>query len=374
MKIKIAVIENNILASNTIRFKLVHELIKKDYDVTILTSGTQEAIDVARGNGFTVIVIPASKQRLFGVLKYLKNLKKSLCVIKPDMCLTFTIRPAIWGNIVTRKLKIPTITNITGIGPLFDNNSIAYIGARLLYKKVLKRTNVVFFQNSDDKSIFIEKGFVTKDQAFQIPGSGVDFNYFSPRPEREKDNKIIFLFISRLVRDKGIVEFINAARSLKQSLPRARFRVLGPLWNHNLKNNTVTEINIQEWCSEGIIEYFGDTDDVRPFIAAGDCIVLPSYREGTSNVLLEASSMGKPCITCNTTGCKEIVEDNKTGFLCRVKDWKDLANQIEKMYYLSDSQRIDMGKAARQKVKKEFDKNIVINAYLNMIDKILTSK
>lgn len=366
----IAIIENNIIATNTIRKKLTETLVQQGYKVTVITSGTSEGLQTARENGFNIIEIKASNQNPLDVNNYMSRLKKELKKLKPDVCLTFTIRPAIWGNIVTRRLHIPTITNITGIGPLFEQNNIAYRSARTLYKYVLKKTAKIFFQNYDDMNLFLENKFVLPEKAERIPGSGVDHEYYKPLPERPFDDKFIFLFISRLVKDKGILEYVAAAKLLLKEMPQAEFHILGPFWSQNFKENTVTKDEIEQWQLNGNIKYLGDTNDVRPYIASADCIVLPSYREGTSNVLLEASSMQRPCITCDTTGCREIVDDNVTGFLCKVKDAKDLAEKIKKMYFLSKEQRKQMGINARHKVMKEYDKQIVIDAYLKAIEKI----
>ena len=374
MKTSIAIIENNIIATNTVREKLCHTLAENGYDVTILTTGTETDLDQARKKGFRVIDVKGSTQNPLDIISYMRNLKKALRETKATVCLTFTIRPAIWGNVVTRRLRIPTITNITGIGPLFARKNIAYRAARTLYKFVLQKTARIFFQNYDDMNIFLQKGFVKPERAERIPGSGIDHQYYQPMPRRAADGKFIFLFISRLVKDKGILEYVEAARILKSKLPGAEFRVLGPVWLQNLKDNTVTEGEIRQWVNEDIIHYLGEAKDVRPEIASADCIVLPSYREGTSNVLLEASSMERPCITCNTTGCKEIVDDNITGFLCKVQDAGDLAAKMKMMFELKNEQRIEMGKKARQKVIREFDKQLVIDAYLKAIEKINSVK
>jgi glycosyltransferase involved in cell wall biosynthesis len=345
----------------------------KGFDVTILTTGTQEEMELAKKSGFNIVDVKSSNQHPLEVVNYIGKLHEALKSIKPVIVLTFTIRPAIWGNFVTRKLKIPTISNITGIGPLFQSNHMSYKVARNLYKHALKKTAHVFFQNNDDMSLFINNKFVKKNKVQRIPGSGVDHEYYKPIEMEREDNDFRFLFIGRLVKDKGIMEYVEAAKKLNLELPRAEFQVIGPLWKQNLKGNIVTQHEIDEWKNGGIINYFGSIDDVRPFIAAADCIVLPSYREGMSNILLEAASMQKPCITCDTTGCKDIVEDGKTGFLCKVQDAADLADKMEKMYHLSKVERQQMGEKARQKIIKEFDKQIVIGAYLTAIDKILQS-
>ncbi|MEO6289509.1 MAG: glycosyltransferase family 4 protein, partial [Ginsengibacter sp.] len=318
--------------------------------------------------GLKVFNVGSGNLNPFKVARYIYNLRKALKKIKPDICLTFSIRPAIWGNLITRQLSIPTITNITGVGPLFISKSIVYRSARTMYRNALKETKKVFFQNYDDMNLFIERKFVDPVVAERIPGSGVDYHKFQPIILKEKDpDTFIFLFIGRLIKDKGIFEYINAARITRKKYPNTIFNVIGPFWTQNLRTNTITHSQLQNWIDEGVIDYLGEKKDVRKFIAEADCIVLPSYREGTSNILLEAASMEKPVITTNTTGCKEIVEDEVTGLLCRVKDDIDLAKKMEEMLMLGAEKRNIMGQKARVKIIKEYDKQIVIDAYLKAI-------
>jgi glycosyltransferase involved in cell wall biosynthesis len=369
MKKNIAIIENNIISTLTVRNKLTKVLIDEGHKVTILTTGTDQQLQKAKEQGFEVINIKTSSQNPADVLIYMKNLHQSLKKIKADVCLTFTIRPAIWGNLITRVLGIPTITNITGVGPLFESDRSVYRFARMLYKYSLKKTSKIFFQNKDDMSLFIENKFIEKNQYALIPGSGIDHEHFKPIDINIDDSKLIFLFIGRLLKDKGVIEFVESARKLKSEFNHLEFRIIGPLWLQNLKENTITQQQLDSWINHGIINYIGEVSDVRSHISNSHCLVLPSYREGTSNVLLEASSMERPCITCDTTGCREIVEDGKTGFLCKVADIDDLTEKMKKLILLPKETRIQMGKNARQKVMKEFDKKIVIDAYLNAIEK-----
>lgn len=366
----IAIIENNIIATHTIRKTLTRRLMDEGYRVTVLTTGSPESLELARQQGFTVIDVKSSNQNPLDILRYISGIRKTLRSLQPDVCLTFTIRPAIWGNFVTRRLGIPTITNITGIGPLFDQHNLAYRTARTLYKFILKKTAVIFFQNTDDRSLFIKHQFVDPERTVLIPGSGIDYRYYAPMPEIPVAKPFRFLFISRLIKDKGVLEYVEAARMLKGKID-ARFQVLGPIWLQNLKGNIISADDVKRWEEEGIIEYLGEQQDVRPFIAAASAIVLPSYREGTSNVLLEASSMEKPCITCDTTGCREIVTDGVTGFLCAVRNATDLAHKMEKLYHLPPEVQTAMGKRAREKVIREFDKQIVVDAYLQAIRRVL---
>lgn len=363
---KIVVIENSLFSTYTMRDSLMKRLMNEGYEVYVLTHTNSFAAQVEK-TGIKVINVGSGNLHPVKVSKYIYNLFTSLKRIKPDVVLTFSIRPAIWGNFITRYLKIPTITNITGVGPLFSSKNIAYRAARSIYRLALKKTAKVFFQNFDDMELFIQNNFVRPERAERIPGSGVDFRKFSPIVVNKKNEPFSFLFIGRLIKDKGIFEYVEAARIINTKYPNIHFGVLGPLWNQNLKSNTITKSQLQNWIDEGIIDYMGEKKDVRKFIANADCIVLPSYREGTSNILLEAASMEKPVITCNTTGCKEIVDDGVTGFLCEVENGPDLAEKMEKMLLLSPEEREKMGKKGREKIIREYDKKIVLNAYLRTI-------
>lgn len=368
---KIAVIENGLISTYTMRETLMMRLLQEGCDVYVLTH-TNSYVSQVEKTGLKVIDIGSGNVNPLKVTLYIYNLYKALKKIGPDVCLTFSIRPAIWGNIITRRLRIPTITNITGVGPLFQSKSIAYRMARTLYRNALTKTRKVFFQNYDDMNLFIENKFVKSSIAERIPGSGVDYNKFSPFNTRARENgSFTFLFIGRLIKDKGIFEYINAARETLKKYPHATFNVIGPFWTQNLKKNTITQKELHNWMDEGVIDYLGEKKDVRKYIAEADCVVLPSYREGTSNTLLEAGSMEKPSITTNTTGCREIVENNVTGFLCNVRDENDLAEKMLKMISLSDEERKEMGRKARQKIIKEYDKQIVISAYLKAIREAL---
>jgi glycosyltransferase involved in cell wall biosynthesis len=173
-----------------------------------------------------------------------------------------------------------------------------------------------------------------------------------------------------LIKDKGILEYVDAAKEMKKNYPSVVCQVLGPYYSQNLKENIITEKQIVQWVEPGYVNYLGAAEDIRPFVAEADCIVLPSYREGMSNVLLEAGSMQKPCITSDTTGCNDIVVDGVSGYLCKVKDSVDLANQMKKMLQLSKEQRERMGLNAREIMKSKFAKQIVTDAYIKAIESV----
>ncbi len=374
MKNTIAILENHIISTNTVRKKLVQELMANDYNVVILTTGSEEELALAKSFGFTVIDVGSSGTNPMGVVQYLKRLKNIIKQQRINVCLTYTMRPAIWGNMVTRQLQIPTITNITGIGPLAESKSIVYRIARTLYRFVLKNTTKVFFQNEDDKKIFINYGFVKEKQTKVIPGSGVDTAHFVPQEKKDSDDVFKFIFISRLIKDKGILEYVEAAKLLHSSNPAVEFQILGPYYNLNVADLTVTEKDMQEWEKEGYIKYLGAAHDVRQHIANADCVVLPSYREGMSNVLLESSSMEKPLIACNVTGCKEVITHTVTGLLCEPRSGESLATAMKEMLLLSVAERTQMGKKGREKMKQIFEKSIVVNAYIQEINLALMQK
>lgn len=373
-KKKIALIENHELGVYSIRHELVVELSKR-YEITVLT----EVDDSFKNGDLEGIVkfVDVGKSVLnpLSAVKYNSKLHAALKELKPDVCLTFTIRPAIYGNIVTRKLNIPTISTITGTGPLFESNSISYIAARQLYKRVLKKTKFVFFPNFDDLDGFIERKYIRKEQAKRVPGSGVNYDKFTPLPTtRSNDGKFIFLYISRLVKDKGVMEFVESASILKENYPHAEFHIIGPLWGGNKKSLTVTAEELNRWIEKKWIVYHDKQKDVRPFMADADCVVMPSYREGMSNVLLEAASMARPLIATNVTGCRDIVDDGVNGFLCNVRDGKDLAEKMKKMMNLSAAEREKMGAKGRDKMIREFDKKIVVKTYIEAIDLVVNGK
>ncbi len=373
-KKKVAIVENHELGIYSIRYDLVKAIAEK-YDVSVLTE-----IDDSFKNGdletvVRFIDVGKSVMNPLTALKYNARLRKALKEIQPDVCLTFTIRPAIYGNMVTSGLKIPTISTITGTGPLFDSKSLSYRIARQLYKWVLKKTKFVFFPNYDDLEAFIRAKYITRQQAKRVPGSGVNYQKFAPMPfTRGEDGRFIFLYISRLIKDKGIMEYVEAASILKPQFPKAEFHVIGPLWTGNKRSLTVTAKERDEWIEKKWIVYHDKQKDIRPFVADADCVVMPSYREGMSNVLLEAASMARPLIATNVTGCRDIVEDGMNGLLCEVKDGKDLAEKMKQMMNIPITQRDEMGKKGREKMIREFDKKLVIQIYLQAIDEVVHGK
>ena len=305
-------------------------------------------------------------------LKLIREFYKIYKEVNPDILLQYTIKPNLYGTLAASLLDIPVISNISGLGTVFLNKKLSSIIARFLYKIVLhmRAPKKVFFQNPQDKELFINSKLVKEWKTDLLMGSGIDTEKFKPLEEtgRESEN-LHFLFIARLIRDKGLLEYVEAAKILKAKYPDV---VCGILGSYYLGNPTaVTQEEIEMWEEKGIINYLGATDDVSSVIAAYDCVVLPSYREGLSRVLLEGASMGKPIVTTNVPGCKDTVDDGITGYLCEAKDADSLAKQMEKIILLSKNERQEMGKRGREKIIAEFDEKHVIEKYKKAIAEII---
>lgn len=288
----------------------------------------------------------------------------------PDVFLGYTIKPNIYGSLAAQSCGIPVINNISGLGTAFLKPGWLNRVVRLLYRAALHRSRHVFFQNPDDRDLFAGLALVDAAKTSVLPGSGIDLQRFAPRPSdlRDADEGTRFLMIARLLRDKGLVEYVEAARLVKARRPSARFGLLGFLGVDN--PSAIDRATLDAWIAEGVVDYAGSADDVRPFIAACDCVVLPSYREGTPRTLLEAAAMAKPLIATDVPGCREVVEHGVNGFLCGARDAASLAESLDRFIGLAQDDRLRMGRRGRAKVEREFDERIVIARYQEEIDRI----
>jgi glycosyltransferase involved in cell wall biosynthesis len=257
------------------------------------------------------------------------------------------------------------INNIAGLGTLFIKESAVTKIAKILYKVSQSKADKVFFQNRDDLAFFTGKGIVNAEKCDVLPGSGVDTNRFKPEYKAE-NKKIRFLLIARMIWEKGIGEYVNAAREIKKTYPNVEFCLLGFLDVQNPGAITKNEMN--EWVEEGVINYLGVSDKVDEVIKSADCVVLPSYyREGTPKTLLESGSSGKPIITTDSVGCRDVVDHGVNGYICEPRSWEDLKEKIEMFLALTHDEKLEMGRQSREKIKREFDEKIVIDKYLNLL-------
>ena len=298
--------------------------------------------------------------------------KRLFKIERPDVFLGYTIKPNIYGSLAANRFNIGVINNIAGVGAVFINKSILTPIVEFLYRKGLKRSWQVFFQNNDDREQFIKGGQVDAAKATCLPGSGIDLaeHAFEPAAPME-GRKFRFLFVGRMLRNKGVVEFEAAARSLKSSLPDVEWTMLGSV---DVPNPTsISQSDVDAWQASGSVRYLGFMDDVRPELARADCVVLPSYREGTPRSLLEAAAIGRPIITTDTPGCRNVVDDGSNGYLCRAADPADLAEKMLRMVSSTEQQRLAMGRAGREKMVREFDIQLVIDKYASAIQGFLDS-
>jgi glycosyltransferase involved in cell wall biosynthesis len=300
------------------------------------------------------------------VLKYRRLLKR----LRPIAYLGFTIKPNIYGSIAARLTGIPAIANISGLGTVFIKRGPLLALVSRLYRFALKRVAVAFFQNPDDLELFVRRGLVRRDQARLLPGSGVDLESF--QPTAFPAGPATFLFIGRLLGDKGVREFADAARIVRADLPDARFQLLGPMDEGN--RSAIARSELDQWVSEGRIEYLGETDDVRPYIEKATAVVLPSYREGLPRSLLEAAAMGRPLVTTDVPGCREVVEHGVNGLLCEVRSSDSLAKAMKELAEMPSEKWAQMGAASRRMVEERFSQTVVIRAYLDALGKIGVSR
>jgi len=369
-KIRVAVVLNTSWNIYNFRLGLIKALRKEGYEVMIIAPFDEYSTKL-EAEGFSYYDIKMNNKGInpFEDLALIRDFYKLYQQIKPDILLNYTIKPNIYSSLAGKSLGIPVINNITGLGTVFLNNNPSSHVARGLYRVALKNSLVVF-QNSDDMQLLLDKKIVKKRAITLISGSGIDTERFKPQLSLEKNSKFTFLMIARLIKDKGIEEYIDAIKLIRSSEygSRCSFKILGSLY---LSNPTaISEQQLQGWIDEGLIEYLGHSDNVQEEISRVDAVVLPSYREGLSRVLLEASSMEKPIITTDVPGCRDVVDDNVNGYLVKVKSSSALAEAMKKMLELSSNDLVNMGKKGRKKVIENFSQEQVIDKYLSLLQQI----
>lgn len=301
--------------------------------------------------------------------KEVRSLFKLFYIYKtlgPHLCIHYTIKAVIYGGLVARMIGIRYVSVITGLGYVFLNEGIYSRVARWAYRFLLNDSFFVYFLNRNDYSEFIHLRLVKKEKAGIIPGEGVDTEHFKPLVN--KKIKISFLVISRILSDKGIFEFIDAVTILRDRGFNFEAKILGEMGINNPTG--IPKHHIEYWVREGIIKYLGFKQDIRPILQNATCVVLPSYREGLPIALLEASSMAKPIIATNVPGCREVIIDGITGYLCEAKNPFSLAECMIKIIQMANVDRELMGKLGREHVKQNFSQRIVLDYYSELFEKL----
>ena len=347
--------------------KLLIASIKDNYEIVIIGTTTNKNIDLP---------ISTNCIKFYNLGKLNSNpicllfyLFKSISIIvkeKPILCLSFNLRPNIIIGLICKFYPVKSIATITGTSTFLTNPN--FFKNKLL-QYIFKSFNYIVFQNNNDKLMFYKLKIYQKIYTI-VPGSGIDTSYYNHKRDYKKKEHTNFILIARIIKEKGILEFIKAAEIVKNQGYSANFKILGSFYFGGNKNNRIDKSVIELAAKSNLIEYLGETNNVIPYIIDSDCVVLPSYREGMSNLLLEAASLSTPIITTNVPGCKEIVENNYNGFLCNSQDSLDLSEKLIHFINLSEIQRESMGKNGRKKVIREFEKSIVIKEYKKIIESV----
>jgi glycosyltransferase involved in cell wall biosynthesis len=287
----------------------------------------------------------------------------------PDAVLSYTIKNNIFGARAAKPADVPFIPNVTGLGTAFLSGKLLQTVTEQLYRRSVAALPVVFFQNEDDRDLFLDRRLVKEQQARLLPGSGIDLEHFAPAVMPAPEEPPAFLMIARLLRDKGVVEFVDAARRVKARHPQARFQLLGAVGSEN--RSAIGRETLDAWVAEAVVDYLGTTNDVRPAISAASCVVLPSYREGAPRTLIEAAAMTRPLIATDVPGCRAVVDRDVSGYLCDVKSAESLADAMERFLGLSPEAQRAMGVAGRRKMEREFDQRLVVDAYREALDLVI---
>ena len=299
--------------------------------------------------------------RVLDEIAAIRQLLRIYRKLQPCVAFHFTIKAVIYGAIAARKVKVPFVSVLTGLGYAFINRNWVSKAAIVLYGLTLRWSYEVWVLNLEDEQTMRESGLLQKVRVRMLPGEGVDTAHFLPQGEPSEDPHTRFLLIGRLLRDKGIIEFVDAARILHDRGVNAHFSLLGQADADN--PTAIPRSDVAEWEKQGLLSYLGVERDVRPFIQATDCVVLPSYREGLPRTLLEASAMGKPVVATDVPGCRDVVVDGVTGYLCRAKDAHDLADKMEKMVIAGPRERAALGAQGRRFVVANFDEQLIVEHY-----------
>ena len=363
-------------AWNLLNFRsgLIKSLVSQGHQVVLAAPADEHVASLtALGASFVDLPMRSHGTNPLADLWVLGRFVRLLNSERPDVMLAYTAKPNIYGGLAAHCLGIPVINNIAGLGSVFIREGWLTRLLEALYRLALTRSRRVFFQNPDDEQLFLSKGLVRLGQTTLLPGSGVDLKRFQPVPlpstqstnKEPSQRRFVFLMVARLLGDKGVHEYVEAAGLLRDRYPMAQFALLGFIDRSN--PNAVTSERLSAWVRSGVLSYWGSSSDVRTELALADCVVLPSYREGTPRTLLEAAAMGRPLIATDVPGCREVVCDGVNGLLCKPREATDLARQMEAILCMSQERIQKMAEASRQLVQARFDEQIVIEQYKQAI-------
>ncbi|MCS6988162.1 MAG: glycosyltransferase family 4 protein [Chloroherpetonaceae bacterium] len=363
----IAMVSNTAWYLYNLRLGVIRFLRSKGFDIIAIAPRDEFIASLQRENCKTVVVeMDRRGTNPIADFALMFKLWKIYRAEKPAFIIHYTIKPNVYGSLAAWLAGIPSLAVVSGLGYAFSKRGWLYRVAASLMKIAFSKAQEVWFVNKDDRDLLLEARIVDERKTRQLPGEGIDTTKFSPSPKPASNGKFVFLLSARLLWEKGVGTFVEAARRLKPKYPNADFQLLGFLTDD--ASAGVTQAQMDEWQREGVVKYLGSTSDVVPFLSAADCVLLPSfYREGVPRALLEAASLAKPIITTDNVGCRDVVEDGVTGFLAKPNDVASLAEKMEAMLNLPESARLEMGRKAREKAIREFDERLVLQEYDAML-------
>ena len=349
------------------RMSLVRELLRRGYRVTVFAP-SDHTVDklVATGCKFEPLDMNKSGMNPFGFLLIAGQFRRMIKQLKPSVILSFTVKNNLVSTTLGRVMGVPVIPTVTGLGTAFLSGPAVSFVATLLYRFAFRGTSPVIFQNKDDVAHFCERKIVKENEALLVGGSGIDLQYFRGNILETDDTATTFVMIARLLKDKGVMEFAEAAAMIKTSGADARFVLVGPLDAEN--RTAISEEVVDGWVEAGVLTYEGSCEDVRPYIESASCVVLPSYREGAPRTLIEASAMGRPVIATRVPGCTAVVSEGETGLLCEVRDSVSLAGAMQQFLAMTAKERKHLGDSGRLKMEQEFDQALVVDAYTKSVE------
>ena len=369
----IAMVANTSWSMIKFRSGIIKRLLHEGYRLYIIAPYdhlSDQLIDM--GCIYIDVTMNNKGTNIFSDLRYMRQLYRLYKEIQPDLIFHYTIKPNIYGTLAAKKAKIKSVAVITGLGYTFINDNITAKAAKFLYKISLKHATQVWFINTEDRNKFLLHQLVPKEKIEQLPSEGINTDHFRPIKIEKKNGDFHFILIARLLWDKGVGEYVKAAKELRKKYPHIICQLLGFVDAQNPQ--AISQEQIDFWEEKKYVKYLGTTEDVRPFIAQSDCVVLPSYREGMSMILLESASMAKPIIATNVPGCRDLVNHHISGYLCNPRDYHDLMQKMEKMILTTEEEREKMGMQGREIIISEYNEQTVIEKYLRTIKSLVSTE
>lgn len=371
MKGKVLILSNFLHGLYSFRKEVIKAIADEGYTVyiSIPEIDSEIAASYFKEAGCTIISTPFNRRGVnpFEDFKLLRNYIKLIKQLSPKAVLTYTIKPNVYGGMACKWCNIPQFANVTGLGDAMENGGLMAWLTKTLYRIGLSKAKKVFFQNAANRNFFIRANIVNEENIVLLPGSGVNLNFHTYQEYPKDDGVLKFLYIGPTKKDKGMDELFEAATRIKEKHSSVEFDFLG-----NIENGYDERFNDLE--KKGVFNFYSHSNDVRPFIGAVHCTIMPSYHEGMSNVNLESAANGRPVITTNVPGCKETVDDGISGILVETKNTESLFCGIERFINLPYNQKVQMGENARRKVEKEFDRQIIVKAYIRELNRMELKK